>query len=221
MDEITNKVGQISIVPLDKIVYFQENLKEMSINDYKKLQKSILENGIISPGFVWRNKGKIFALDCHQRLKTLKQMRLDGLPVPDKIPVVEIKAKNKKEAKRFLLQYVSQHGKVTEDGLYEFIHNAGLDSDIEDLKLEVSIEGLDFDKFADGFFEEEKEQEEHPDTDQAGSNAEENNEKFTFIVCKKDAEIIHNALAKAERKAKTSEGGKLLLEICRKYLKGK
>ena len=191
MGEIKSKVGQVFEVKIDKIIYFQKNLKEMSVSNYNKLKNSILEHGIISPGFVWRNGGKIFALDCHQRLKTLKQMRSEGITVPDKIPVVEIKAKSKKEAKRFLLQYVSQHGKIAEDGLYEFLHDAGLDTELDELQLELSLDGIDLIDFQEAYFEgvgfeneaEEKDREKDEEID----------EKFTFIVNKDDATIVHAA----------------------------
>ena len=214
---IKSKVGKVSSVKIDDINYFQRELKELSVENYEKLKKSIQEHGLISPGFVWKEKGKYYALDCHQRLKTLKQMRSEGVSVPDKIPVVEIFAESKKEAKRFLLQYVSQHGKVTDDGLYDFLHDAELDGDIGELELELNLDGIDFGEFSGAFFGEDTEPGGDPQGDGDGK-IEEIDEKFTFVISKKDAIKVHKALTKAEKKIKTSEGGKTFLEICKSYL---
>ncbi|TDE64446.1 MAG: hypothetical protein D8M57_13170 [Candidatus Scalindua sp. AMX11] len=205
-------------VKIDDVIYFQGNLKEMSEEDYGKLKTSMLEHGIISPGLVWRNRGKFYALDCHQRLKTLKQMRLEGIKVPDTIPAVEIHADSKKQAKRFLLQYVSQHGKVSEEELYAYIHDAGLEDDIGALELELSLPDLNFGEFKLGYFEPEETEGEEGDDDAAGEEQEGNAEKFTFVVCKQDAETVHKALTKAEKKTKSKDGDKVFVEICKKYL---
>lgn len=214
-ETIKNKVGKVFNVKIDDINYFQRDLKELSVKNYEKLKNSIQEYGIISPGFVWESKGKLFALDCHQRLKTLKQMRSEGFPVPDKIPVVEIFAESKKEAKRYLLQYVSQHGKITEDGLYDFLHDAGLCEDIGDLDSELSLAGFDFEEFCEGYFGEDTGGD--PETAGAGEEEEEIDEKFTFVVSKKDAKMVHRKLKKAENKISNGDGGQIFLEICRKY----
>lgn len=214
MTKIKNRVGKVFNVKIDIIEYFQRDLKELSVKNYEKLKKSIQEHGLISPGFVWKNRGKFYALDCHQRLKTLKQMRSEGFPVPDKIPVVEIFAESKKEAKRYLLQYVSQHGKITEDGLYDFLHDAELDGDIGGLELELSLGDIDFVEFSGAFFGEGTGRDPQEGDD---GKIEEIDEKFTFVVSKKDAIRVHKALQKAEKKIKTSEGGKIFLEICKNY----
>ncbi len=217
---IKSRVGKMLNVKIDDVIYFQGNLKEMTEDDYEKLKTSLLEHGIISPGLVWRNKGKLYALDCHQRLKTLKQMKLEGMGVPDKIPAVEIHADSKKQAKRFLLQYVSQHGKVSEEELYAFIHDAGLEDDVDALELELSLPDLNFGEFKLGYFDPDpgEGEGEEEDGDGSGEEPEVNAEKFTFIVNKKDAEIVHKALTKSEKKIKSKDGDKVFVEICKKYL---
>lgn len=214
-ETIKNKVGKVFMTKIDNIEYFQRDLKELSVKNYEKLKKSIQDHGIISPGFVWKNKGKLFALDCHQRLKALKEMRNEGISIPEGFPVVEIFAKNEEEAKRFLLQYVSQHGTITEDGLYDFLHDAGLCEDIGDLDSELSLAGFDFEEFCEGYFGEDTGGD--PETAAAGEEKEEIDEKFTFVVSKKDAKMVHRKLKKAENKIGNGDGGQIFLEICRKY----
>lgn len=207
------------LFPIDKILYLQGNLKELSVENYERLKKSILDNGIISPGYVWKHGRKIYALDCHQRLKTLKAMKKEGFPVPHKIPVVEILARDERQAKRYLLQYASQHGTVTADGLYEFIHDAGFDMDLDELNNELSIGGIDFVEFREAYFDEQQEKEdgeEMIDDIDSGGNA----EKFSFVISNAKADIAHKALKKAESEIDSGDGSEQFVELCKKYLKG-
>jgi len=55
-------------------------------------------SGFSFPFFVWRDKGKLWVLDGHQRDKTLKRLEQDGWKVP-LLPVDYIEAGNQKEAK--------------------------------------------------------------------------------------------------------------------------
>lgn len=217
---IKSKVGKVHEVTVDDIVFFQGDLKELSEENYEKLKDSITEHGIISPGYAWKNGGKWHALDCHQRLKVLKQMKLDGFDVPEKFPIVEIFAKSKREAKLYLLQYISQHGTVTEDGLYEYLHESELLDDLDTLDS-LNIDGIDLDQFKEGYFNDdnggENEDEPGKTVEEEGGNA----EKFTFIVRKSACDIVHSALKKAEKGADSDDGAEQLIEICRKYLKGR
>jgi hypothetical protein len=90
-------------------------------------------------------------------------MREEGYNIPDKLPCVEIIANSREEAKVFLLQYISQHGKVDPDGLYEYLHTAGLSEELETLNLELDLPGIDFDEFTDGYFNDTLNEEESVD----------------------------------------------------------
>lgn len=121
----------------------QGNLKELSKENYEKLKNQIVKHGFNDPVGVW--KGKV--LDGTQRLLTVKQMvEKEGYILEGNIlPIDEIKAKNLKEAKAILLAHTSQYGKLTDDGLYEFIQ----DMDVDEILPDLDLPDFDFDKFKD------------------------------------------------------------------------
>ncbi len=151
MEQVLNKIGELVYKPLESVKSFQGELKELTKESYEKLKTSFLRHGNIAPIFTWKDN----ILDGHQRIKTLLKIKEEGtVNIPDKVPCVEIKAKDKKQAKRFLLQYISQQGHVTEEGLYEYLHSAGLEADLPELKMELDIPGMDLDGFEEGWFKE-------------------------------------------------------------------
>lgn len=144
-------------LPLENIQDFQGALKTLDPIRKDKLKKQILEQGFSAPIFVWKNDGKYYCLDGTQRRIALTELKATGYKVPD-LPCVEIFAKTKREAKKKLLSYVSQFGKVTGHGLYEYIQEAELDiSELEDFEIpEIDMEAFK-DEFFDGKLSEPKE----------------------------------------------------------------
>lgn len=136
-----------SILPLDSLQNFQGNLKELRESEYKKLRKSIEKYGFRFPIFVWKN----YILDGHQRIFTLKKMISEGWSI-DPIPIVEIEAENEREAKHLVLLISSRYGHVTDWGLYEFIMTSELNFD--ELKEEIDLPEIDFEKFEKSYFDE-------------------------------------------------------------------
>ena len=118
-------------LPIDRILEFQGELKELSKENEKKLRNSILKFGFIAPLFVWDDKGEWKLLDGHQRLKTLLKMREEGYDIP-LLPVDYIEADSEEDAKRKLLHISSQYGEFTTDGFENFTF--GLDG-FEDIRL--------------------------------------------------------------------------------------
>lgn len=136
-------------VPLENLLPFQGELKTLSEVNYQKLKKQILDEGFCAPVFVWKNDGKYFLCDGHQRTITLNKMKAEGYKIPD-VPAVEIQAKTKREAKKKLLSYVSQFGKVDKQGLYQYIIDAELG--IEDMQ-EFEIPELNMEEFKEEYFD--------------------------------------------------------------------
>lgn len=99
--------------------------------------------------YVWRDKKKNFIVGGHQRVKVLRLLEADGIGVPD-VPVVFIKAKNADEARRRVLQDVSQYGRVTQTGLYEFMETSHIN--YADLTANFRIPELDPEAFRSAFF---------------------------------------------------------------------
>jgi len=74
-------------------------------------------------------------MDMHQRIKALNSLFEDGYTIPD-IPIVYIKAKDKKEAKEKLLHISSQYGEFDRGGLDDFLLSINSDAELlETLRL--------------------------------------------------------------------------------------
>jgi hypothetical protein len=106
------------LAPLASLEVIQGDLKELSTENYAKLRQRIETKGFDAPVFVWRDK----ILDGTQRCRVLGTMLADGWELPGGlVPVCDIEAADLEEAKERLLGYVSQYGRVTEDGLREIL----------------------------------------------------------------------------------------------------
>jgi hypothetical protein len=133
---------------LEEFHEFQGELKTLSKPDYERLKKEIDANGFSFAVHVWKNKGKHFILDGHQRLRTVKQMVAEGYRCPA-IPISIVDADSLKQAKHKLLAAASQYGQVTGQGLYEFMHEAGFEqAELESFRFPE----IDFEKFSAEFF---------------------------------------------------------------------
>lgn len=134
-------------IPLGKLKNFQGNLKELREAEYNKLKKSILKYGFRIPIFVWKDN----TIDGHSRLFVLRKLLKEGYKLSDNnIPVIDIPAKNVKEAKELLLMINNRYGKITPEGLYEFIESAEIKFD--ELKTELDLPGIDMNSFSDSFY---------------------------------------------------------------------
>lgn len=152
-NKIENNTDVTQLVLLEDIKEFQGNLKELSEVNYKKLRKSIVENGITMPFHVWEDleTKQLNLLDGHQRHRTLKLMKADGFLI-DQVPIVKVKADNWRHAKRILLSMVSQYGKVTRETLYEYITKAEITADDLIGSFDIPEVSLNLDEFKDEFF---------------------------------------------------------------------
>jgi len=125
---------------LSKLEIIQGDLKDLSPENFAKLRKRIESKGFDAPFFVWQNK----ILDGTQRKRVLDAMLADGWTLAGgKVPVCDIDAENLEQAKDRLLGYVSQYGKLSLDGLKEFLDGIEM-PDIETIDLpEVDWEAFD------------------------------------------------------------------------------
>lgn len=132
---IAPALADLPHVPIDALVPFQGELKELSERQYSKLKKSILTEGIFTPFFVWHDNGIGRIIDGHQRERVMSR---EGWQMD--VPVIYIDAANEQEAKRRLLLVSSQYGRVTQEGWDAFTFD--LDSDW--LKESVHFDALPF-----------------------------------------------------------------------------
>jgi DNA modification methylase len=134
---------------------FQGNLKKADKEDIEKLKVIIKRRGWTVPIAVWEDN----ILDGHGRLEALKSLINEGCTV-GKIPVIDIEAKDKKEASEILLEINSRANKMTDEGLYEFIQEFGIQEyDFDNL----NFPDIDIDKFMDGMVDDEIVEDEVPE----------------------------------------------------------
>jgi hypothetical protein len=145
-------------IELDKIITIQGQLKELSDENFNKLKNQILKQGFAAPFFLWSDNGKMKCLDGTQRYRVLTVLREEGYTIPP-LPYVEIEAANEKQAAEKLLSFVSQYGKTTNDGLYEFMHEFELDKDVFN---NLEIPELNLEAFNEGYVEDEPKESQPP-----------------------------------------------------------
>lgn len=109
-----------SLAQIDELHEFQGDLKALSSDSLKKLEKVLLRHGFSEPIAVWRDGHKLCILNGHQRLIALKSLRSKGYHVPA-IPIVEVDAKDAKEAKEKVLALTSQYGELSAKSVSDFM----------------------------------------------------------------------------------------------------
>jgi DNA modification methylase len=109
------------VLPFEKILPFQGDLKKISSENLRKLKQSIIKYGISSPMQVWIDSdGTYFTLDGHQRLLAFASLRKDGWLIPE-IPVAIVEAEDKEQALEKLLIATSSYGEFSAAGVQKFI----------------------------------------------------------------------------------------------------
>lgn len=139
-------------VPLSELCELQGDLKSLSHNQFAQLKNEILKTGFAFPIHIWRDADKTpWIVGGHQRVRVLRQLVQDGYQI-DKVPVVEVEAKNLDAAKRRVLQDASQYGQIERQGLYEFM--TSIDLGVDDLATSFHLPevSLDMDMFKQEFF---------------------------------------------------------------------
>jgi len=141
--EIKTACKGADLLPIDKLINFQGDLKKITPENMQKLKNNIIKNNFSAPIFIWKksDKSKAYILDGHSRVKALLELQKEGYKIPAKLPIDYIKAINKKEAKEKLLGIASQYGIITEAGLMDFIDEADLD--VDSLLNTVEIPNVD------------------------------------------------------------------------------
>lgn len=137
----------------------QGNLKTKTKEQLQKLKNQIIKYGFSFPVFVCKVAGTNFTMDGHGRdiisvdLKDegYKFKRPDGVVGYD-LPVVYVFAKSKTEAKEKLLALNSSYGKITEEGLFEFLNEKNFELKFNEIKLNLELPELNLRKFEQEYY---------------------------------------------------------------------
>jgi len=144
----------------------QGNLKDKRPEDLDKLRKIIIEQGFDFPLFVCKVGGKNYTLDGHGRDIITTELKDEGYKFkrPDGVlgywlPIVYVFAEDKKKAKEKLLYLNSRYGRITEEGLSQFLNENNHQIDFNSIKINLDLPELNLDKLELGkqFLKEKKE----------------------------------------------------------------
>lgn len=202
---------------LESLIPTQDQLKELSQDNYAKLKNEILSEGFSFPFFVWQHDNKNQILDGHHRRLVLLKMRDEGYEIPD-LPCAIVKANNEKEAARKLLAVTSQYAKITDQGLYEFMNK--FDIEMNEIKDRFEFSDIDLSKFEDDFFNHDAEL---PDLGDGSDNM---IKQVTFTLSTEQSDIVDAAIQKIKLESECHDeinknsNGNALAEIMRLYVNG-
>jgi site-specific DNA-methyltransferase (adenine-specific) len=137
---------------LHELNAFQGNLKDLSEENYERFKNELFELGFSSPFHFWVNPedNKKYILDGHQRHRVLTKLKEEGVSIPAKLPAIQVFADSFKQAKKKVLALTSAFGKMSDQGLYEFMSDAELS--IDEIKTSFNFADIDMVKFEDEFF---------------------------------------------------------------------
>lgn len=114
---LVHNPNKLPTKPIADLLATQDDLKDLTDKNYKKLKNTIEKRGFSVPVYVWENeKGILHLLDGHQRQRVLTT---EGWNEP--IPYLKVPAKDLQEAMARLLEITSQYGTVTQEGIDAFI----------------------------------------------------------------------------------------------------
>lgn len=112
-------------VPREGLLFFQGDLKELSVAEYTRLKTNIEREGFFEPIEVWKDKeGKLWVMDGHQRLQVMDR---EGWKLPNGVPIRPMRAESREQAARRLLMINARYARITGQGLYEFMTEFSID----------------------------------------------------------------------------------------------
>lgn len=134
------------VLELHQLEPFQDELKELSEENAKRLTHEILTDGFSDPFNVWRNEGHFYLIDGHQRRVVLYALEDLGYEVPP-LPVVWVDADSFEQAKRKVLSQAAQYGRITFEGLSKFIAPFPVSLSLPELETSFRFPEIDMGAF--------------------------------------------------------------------------
>lgn len=135
--QIINKVINCQSISWDKLKKYEFNDLKDGNRDLTKLKNSIVNDGFCFPMYVWA--GHRYVIDGNGRNLALNELQNEGYEICD-IPIVEIQAETKNEAKQRVLQASSTHGQVSQLSFTQFT----ADMNIADISDKINFDNIDF-----------------------------------------------------------------------------
>lgn len=122
-------------IQLDDLIPLQGDLKSITKEDFDKLKKSLISDGIPLGFHVWHDKDKVYIADGHHRRLALLALRDEGYHIPA-LPCNPVKANNKKEAAKIVLISNSRYARMSQESISDFMIDFELDlSDLDNIDI--------------------------------------------------------------------------------------
>ncbi len=131
----------VGTVALEEVTGIQGNLKKISRKNLEMLKNRILKRGFNVHYHIWKNHGKNYLLDGHQRTRALLELQAQGYFVPE-LPFSIVEASSLEDAKDALLGISSQYGEFTMEGLREFTVGMEIDGDLRLPSGEIRLDAI-------------------------------------------------------------------------------
>lgn len=153
--QIQVAVEKMEFVPFARLRIIQDDLKDLTTENYEKLKAEMLARKMSFAPHVWldpdaeKGNGDLGILDGTQRYRVIKQMIEKEGHWIDKVPVVFVQADNEREAVLKVLGGAGMYGTPTDEGLYALMQKHGIAPiDVPNIVLP----GIDVPDFFDGYF---------------------------------------------------------------------
>lgn len=140
MEQVRIECEGAQTLSIEEMEPFQEDIKYLHKEDYESLRGVILSEGFSEPIGIWKHEGNNFIISGHQRHNTLKKMQDEGIQIPP-VPVSLITCKDKKEAKKKVLELASVYGRFQKHKLAQYLKENGLE--LEDLQVDLRLPNID------------------------------------------------------------------------------
>jgi hypothetical protein len=187
-------------IPLAKLEPFQDEIKTLPKEEYERMRANILKYGFSFAVHVWKDKGKNYIIDGHQRTFTLRQLEtIEGYEIPP-IPVAIVQAKSFKEAKQKVLAGASQYGRMSEQGLFDFMKSNAIQFEL--LAGHFDFPEINLGQFSDTFFKTIGEQLPPPDAPTDPNGIRSSSDQVKQVQLLFNAEGYSEFMTKAETLAK-------------------
>jgi hypothetical protein len=149
-EELNIIIGKSIELHLEDMHDFQGEFKYLEEQDLEKLISRIKDVGFCDSFSVWKNEGKYYLLNGHQRKLALIKMKADGVKIP-KLPAIVIEAESIEHAKRCLMSIESKYGTLNkevaktwfdelEDGIGNTLKFVGKEIDLS-LDFDIDVGG--------------------------------------------------------------------------------
>lgn len=136
---IKNRIKELKQVNWRELKELQPEDSKVIMN-YGIVEKSIEKHGFAMPFFGWQDNDEIYIIDGHLRQSVLSNME----NVPEKLPVVLIDAKDRKEAIEILIEaFNSKTNPFSYEALEQWIQVEEVDVAIETINVKVEDVILD------------------------------------------------------------------------------